>query len=140
MVILLIKHHRKKDRIMQLTKNFNLIEFACHDGTPVPEELIPNCQELAENLQIIRDEIKAPLFLLSAYRTKKHNKAVGGETNSYHMKAMAGDLMSPKVPPPVLRSTILRLIKQGKLKQGGVGSYKTFTHYDVRGTMARWNG
>jgi len=31
------------------------------------------------------------------------------------------------------------LINTGMLKEGGVGRYNTFTHYDIRGTRARWN-
>lgn len=125
---------------MQLTKNFNLIEFACHDGTPVPEELIPNCQILANNLQVIRDEIDAPLFILSGFRTESHNNKVGGEKGSFHKKAMAADITSPKYTPAGLREVIYRLIKEGKIKEGGVGAYRTFTHYDVRGFKARWKG
>jgi uncharacterized protein YcbK (DUF882 family) len=26
------------------------------------------------------------------------------------------------------------------MKQGGVGKYSTFVHYDTRGTAARWSG
>lgn len=37
---------------MKLTKNFNLIEFACKDGTLVPAELIENAKKLALNLQL----------------------------------------------------------------------------------------
>ena len=34
---------------MRLTENFNLDEFHCKDGTPVPNELIPNVLELCKN-------------------------------------------------------------------------------------------
>ena len=42
---------------MQITKNFNLDEFHCKDGTKVPEEFIANVVELAQNLQVLRDKI-----------------------------------------------------------------------------------
>ena len=35
-------------------------------------------------------------------------------------------------------SQIEKLIKEGKMKQGGIGIYKGFIHYDIRGTKARW--
>ena len=35
---------------MRLTKNFNLSEFDCNDGTEMPSELLTNVLELAENL------------------------------------------------------------------------------------------
>lgn len=135
---------------MQLTENFNLSEFACKDGTPVPEELIPNIQELANNLQVLRDDLntnrpaKTPpdvvitLPLNSGYRTESYNKKVGGKPNSYHPKAMAGDITCKWETPKQLAARIERLIKAGKMKQGGVGVYPGFVHYDVRGAKARW--
>ena len=33
---------------------------------------------------------------------------------------------------------IWRLIDEGKMKQGGIGVYSSFCHYDTRGTKARW--
>ena len=32
------------------------------------------------------------------------------------------------------------LAKEGKIKKGGVGLYRYFVHYDVRGFNARWKG
>ena len=46
---------------MQLTKNFNRQEFDCKDGTKVPDEFLPNVQEVANNLQILRDYLKVPV-------------------------------------------------------------------------------
>ncbi len=63
---------------MQLTKNFNIYEFTCKDGTLVPKNLIGNVQELAENLQVIRNYIDTELTLVSAFRTDSWNKKVGG--------------------------------------------------------------
>jgi hypothetical protein len=42
--------------------------------------------------------------------------------------------------PKQVLLVIERLIKEGKMMQGGIGVYNTFTHYDIRGTKARWNG
>lgn len=135
---------------MQLTKNFNLSEFACKDGTPVPASLIPNVQELANNLQVLRDDLntnrpaKAPpgvvitLPVNSAYRTKTYNKKVGGKPASKHLTAQAGDITCKWEDPKQLAARIEKLIAAGKMKQGGIGIYPGFTHYDVRGTKARW--
>lgn len=123
---------------MQLTANFHLHEFACNDGTPVPDELIPNAKMLAENLQVLRDFLGDPLRINSAYRTKTHNARVGGKKNSYHMKALAGDLTTKSKSPKQLAAVIEKLIAEGKMKQGGIGVYPGFTHYDCRGTKARW--
>jgi len=125
---------------MKLTKNFSLIEFNCkdEDGTQVPEELMPNLHKLAESLQILRDEIGEPIHINSGYRTPEHNEAIGGEKNSYHMKAMAADITTKNKTPKKLKALIEKLIGEGKMRQGGVGLYNGFVHYDVRGRRARW--
>lgn len=139
---------------MQLTKNFHIDEFKCKDGTEVPDEYISNVQELANNLQILRDYINSQdkshpewiISIMSGYRTKEHNKKVGGANNSQHKLAKAGDIKiyykwgSEKIymPPSEVAVTIETLIATGKMKKGGVGRYETFTHYDVRGNNARW--
>lgn len=123
---------------MQLTKNFQLSEFACHDGTPVPDELLDNVKLLAQNLQVLRDDIGESITILSGYRSKEWNKKVGGKKNSMHMKAMAGDLTTKSFTPKQLHAKIEKLISTGKMKQGGLGLYPGFVHYDVRGEKARW--
>ena len=40
--------------------------------------------------------------------------------------------------PRQLSVVIERLIKEGKMKQGGIGVYPNFLHYDIRGKKARW--
>ncbi len=120
-----------------MTKNFQLSEFNCNDGTPVPEKLVPNVQELANNLQVIRDTIGEGITILSGYRSPAWNKKVGGKPQSYHMKAMAADLSVKGMTPKKLHSTILKLIKEGKIKDGGLGLYPGFVHYDI-GPSRRW--
>lgn len=123
---------------MQLTTNFGLSEFACKDGTPVPDELISNTELLAANLQILRDHLGESIHVNSGYRTPVYNAKVGGKKNSYHMKAMAADVTCKSKTPKQLGAIIEKLIVEKKMKQGGVGIYPGFVHYDVRGTKARW--
>lgn len=125
---------------MQLTKNFTLGEFACHDAknTPVPKELIPNVRLLAENLQVLRDDIGEPLFVHSGYRTPRYNQLIGGARQSQHPKGKAGDVTAKNFTPKQLYKRAEKLIKAGKMKQGGLGLYAGFIHYDVRGRKARW--
>jgi len=124
----------------KLTKNFRLIELACHDGTDVPEELYPNALELATNLQVLRDFMKKAIAISSGYRTPAWNKKIGGEPKSQHMLARASDIKISGVPPDEVKVVIETLIKRGAMRQGGLGLYPTFVHYDCRGTRARWLG
>ena len=124
---------------MQLTKNFNRQEFDCKDGTKVPDEFLPNVQEVANNLQILRDYLKVPVRVTgSGYRSQKHNKKVGGAKFSQHLTASGADINADGYTPKELAKEIEKLIKEGKMKQGGIGVYKGFVHYDIRGTKARW--
>ena len=124
---------------MKLTKNFQLEEFACKDGTPVPEKFYPNVTELAQNLQVLRNHIGESLIVSgSGYRTKSHNKKVGGAPKSQHLTASAADVSAKNFSPVQLGEAIETLIAEGKMKQGGLGVYTTFVHYDIRGTKARW--
>jgi len=122
----------------KLTENFSLQEFMCNDGSDVPNEYLPNVIVLANNLQVLRDFIKKPITINSAYRSPKYNAKVGGAKNSQHLVAKAADLRVEGLTPKELANAIESLIKAGKMHQGGIGIYPTFTHYDIRGTKARW--
>ncbi len=123
---------------MKLTDNFWLDEFYCKDGTSVPDQLIDNVCKLSESLQALRDYIGRPIKITSAYRHEDYNRAVGGSKNSQHLLAKAADLKVSGVSPRMLADAIEYLISEGLMAQGGLGRYKTFTHYDIRGDRARW--
>lgn len=122
----------------QLTKNFHRKEFDCKNGDMVPEEYKNNLIELATNLQVLRDYVGKPIVINSGYRSPKYNKSVGGASNSQHLLAKASDIRVNGINPKELHSIILKLIKEGKMKNGGVGLYNSFVHYDVRNDQARW--
>jgi len=124
---------------MRLTKNFTLREFKCKDGTRVPDHLIENTLELAKNLQELRDFLGEPVRVNSSYRTEAHNKSVGGSAQSQHLLARASDIKVKGIDTEDLYLIIEKLIEQGCMKEGGLGLYNTFIHYDTRGTRARWD-
>ena len=133
---------------MTLTENFTINEFECHDGTGVPWDLVENVQKLANNLQVLRDTIDKPIYVVSGYRNPTYNKRIGGAKRSYHMKAMAADIRVNGMNPKEVKAVIEVLIAEGKMEQGGVGLYTSsrknsstgFVHYDIRGRKARWGG
>jgi len=125
---------------MELTKNFDTHEFESKDGLSTPKNLMPNIQELADNLQVLRDNFGLPISINSGYRSPSHNRSIGGVKNSQHVQGKAADITVPGKSPKEVHQAIERLIAEGKMKQGGLGLYSTFVHYDIRGTKARWNG
>lgn len=123
----------------QLSKDFNLREFHCSDGTPVPVDLYPNLEKLVAALQKIRDVVGKPITVNSGYRSPSYNSRIGGAKNSYHTKAMAADIRVEGFTPMRLASVIERLIATKDIPAGGLGVYSTFVHYDVRGRNTRWS-
>jgi uncharacterized protein YcbK (DUF882 family) len=122
---------------MKLTNNFNLNEFNKHNFT-LTETVLRNIQELAKNLQVLRDEVKKPIKITSGYRDPSFNKKIGGATQSRHLTGQAADLKIEGYTPKQVAAIIEKLIAAGKMKQGGLGIYSTWIHYDTRGTASRW--
>ena len=123
---------------MILTKNFNKREFDSKDGAEIPDEVLQNVKELATNLQVLRDELKAPITINSGYRSPSHNARVGGAKRSQHLLGTASDIVVSGHTPQEVAIVIEELIRKGKMKQGGLKAYNSFTHYDIRGVRARW--
>ena len=124
--------------MMQVTKNFNLNEFNSKCGRPMPENIKKNIIELINNLQVIRDEVKVPISITSGYRSPEHNAKVKGVKDSQHVKGTAVDFKVQGLKPKEVAVIVERLIKEGKIKQGGIGIYPSWVHYDIRGVKARW--
>ena len=99
-----------------------------------------NVCELAKNLQVLREHVDRPIKVISGYRTPKYNRRIGGARRSQHMLAKAADIKIKGIAPSEVKQIIISLIKEGKMKKGGIGLYRTFTHYDTRGRNARWHG
>jgi uncharacterized protein YcbK (DUF882 family) len=120
--------------------NFSLSEFECNCGCEMPDEVLVNIKELAIQLQYIREYLNEPIKLTNAYRCQKHNDSIkGSSNNSQHILGKAADIKIKTILPSIVYDLIEDFVKKGYIKQGGVGKYKTFTHYDIRGYKARWN-
>ncbi len=117
-------------------KYFKRSEFACKcgkycNGFPVE----PN-EKLVETLETIREHFDVPVTISSGIRCKTHNTNVGGVSKSQHMEGTAADIVVKGVPV----SEVVKYAETLMPKTGGIGTYKTFTHIDVRSVKARWNG
>lgn len=79
-----------KDSQKKLSEHFKLSEFHCHGNgcckyTYVDEGILPY-------LEKIRAFFGKPLYINSGYRCYEHNKKVGGNRNSGHLKGKAVDI------------------------------------------------
>jgi uncharacterized protein YcbK (DUF882 family) len=136
---------------MKLTANFSLEEFIeskfydAETQRKVWESfekdkdiLLPKIQKLANQLQYVRDYLGVPIHINIAYRPKWYELLKGRSGNSKHCLGEAADIRCNEVAPFHLYDLIEDLISKGEMLQGGLGKYKTFTHYDIRKTKARW--
>jgi uncharacterized protein YcbK (DUF882 family) len=125
---------------MKITPHFAVDEFACPLNGAPPSEMRGVLARLCEQLEVLRSELGAPVHIISGYRSPEFNEQIGGAPKSMHMQATASDIKVTGVSPRKVHSTILRLIEEGRMEEGGLGLYETFVHYDVRGKRARWYG
>lgn len=124
---------------MKLTENFKKKEFECSDGSEMPTDVQLNIAELAVQLEIIRAHFNAPIKINSAYRSLEYNRSIGSNDSSQHVLGKAADIVVKGYTPDEVADALEFLIATGMIKEGGVGRYNTFTHYDIRGERARWN-
>ena len=125
-------YSKKKDGNKKLSANFRVKEFACTDRS----DPIFIDSDLVNVLQKIRSHFGKSVTITSAYRTPTKNKAVGGQTYSQHLYGKAADIKVKGIAPKKVAAYAETLLKN----KGGIGTYSTFVHVDVRVTKARWKG
>lgn len=92
---------------MNLSKNFTLDEMTLSQtaerkgikNIPPPnvvKALIHTCNQLEK----VRDLLKAPILVSSGYRSPLLNKDVGGSSTSQHVLGQAVDFVAPKFGTP----------------------------------------
>lgn len=113
--------YKSRDGETFLTKNFQVKEFACQDGS----DYILIDLDMLPILQTIRD-VGGKVTINSAYRTATHNKKVGGVKNSYHLQGRAFDIVSERLNV----KQICELANTLGVK--GIVQYPTFVHIDSR--------
>ena len=130
--------------MIKITNNFSLEEFTCHCGRcSIPQAVKVNIYQLVkEYLQPLRDEVGVPVIIMSGYRCKAHNTAVGGVKYSQHLLGCAADIKIEGMTSAEVHAKILELWP----RVPGLGLYDTFIHIDNRnldsrkGEPARWSG
>lgn len=125
-------YSKAKDGNKKVSKNFKVREFACTDGS----DPIFIDYNLVVVLQKIRNHFGKAVTITSAYRTPSKNKSVGGTAYSQHLYGRAADIKVSGVSPSKVAAYAETLLP----KSGGIGTYSTFTHIDVRSAKARWKG
>jgi uncharacterized protein YcbK (DUF882 family) len=112
--------------VTRLSENFSSQEFACKCGCGA-DDIDPSLIVL---LEWLREAMGGRAVRVnSGVRCTDYNAQVGGSTYSQHLFGQA----APDAVADWLEGC-------GLSGQIGLGRYPTFTHLDVRGVRARWDG
>lgn len=122
----------RKGANVPLSANFKSGEFDCKCKNPECQTTLVDMDHVAK-LQIFRDKTQKSISINSAFRCRKHNEDIGGETNSWHVKGIATDITVAGMTPDQVADTCDSMFQ-------GMGRYNSFTHIDSRTDVkARWD-
>ncbi len=122
----------KRDGEGKVSKHFRVREFSSKDGAD--KVLIDD--DLVKLLENIREASGGKAVTInSGYRSPEHNAAVGGVSNSQHVKGTAADIVVADTDP----LTVGQIAEYYLNTKGGIGVYKSFTHVDTRANRSRWD-
>jgi uncharacterized protein YcbK (DUF882 family) len=133
-----------------LSPHFQLSEFATHDGTEVPADLVEPYRLLCRRvLEPLRERFGV-CTVVSGYRHPAYNAQIGGARRSVHMggrgggiKGVAADVRFAHGTPRRWADAAEPLLAHAYPPGGGLGTYPGsggWIHVDTRGYRARWTG
>ncbi|NPB07575.1 MAG: peptidase M15 [Aquificae bacterium] len=103
-------------------KHFRVEEFLCGCGCGG----VVMDSRVIETLEKLREHLKKPVIISSAYRCVKHNRAIGGVPGSAHIRGYAVDI---KALHSATRHRIIDfLIREGIQR---IGVAPNFIHFDI---------
>lgn len=128
-----------------LTPHFTRREFRCphlRDDDPVWSNIL----RVAEALEVLRDVIKRPIYVISGYRCPECNQKCGGVPKSQHLVGKAADIRVAGLSIKEIAGILEELMEKRAIPRGGIGLYyrgrpnqgREFLHYDIRGRRLRW--
>jgi hypothetical protein len=130
---------------MQLSEHFSLEELIASemaarqgiDNTP-SDAIVANLRALAEGLERVRAVLGGkPVRVTSGYRCAALNAAIGGATNSMHMRGLAADILCPQFGSPL--EVCRAIVDAGLVTDQIIHEFGRWSHvaFAVPGTQAR---
>lgn len=114
----------------QITEHFAYNEADCRCCQRIVSK--DAVRQAAEMMEGVRRKLgDRPIRVLSWCRCVRHNRAVGGALDSYHMRGLAVDFVVKGLTPAQVQTLLMD-------HEGGMGSYSGFTHLDL-GPKRRWS-
>lgn len=121
-----------------ITQNISWANYQSN-GQTVPRNLRPLVTQVCQELEkVIAAFGGRRIVINSGYRSPAYNRSIGGASQSQHTMGRACDFNIQGIRPSAVRQKVEQLIRDGQMRQGGLGAYANFTHYDIRGYRARW--
>jgi len=117
-----------KTNVVMNLKHFSINEF---DSPDLPNSGLNMDNDFLQMLDMAREIANIPFKINSGYRTKEHNKKVGGKSDSSHLVGKATDI--------AYKDSRERYIIITSLQEAGfnrLGIAKTFVHVDNDQTKA----
>jgi len=126
---------------MKLTENFSLEEMTVSeigarrglDNTPNATE-IANLVRTAGLLEQVRELLKKPIIINSAFRSKAVNDAVGSKDTSQHRIGCAADIRVPGMTP---KEVVEAIMKSDIPYDQIIREFDSWTHISVSYSAAR---
>lgn len=126
-----IKVNENEKAKKMVTKHFSEKELSCRCCGKLKIDPV-----LLVALEKLRELVGKEITVNCAYRCPKHNKEVGGVSNSQHVFGKAADIKVKGMTPKDLAKLAEKV---PEFANGGVGTYSTFVHVDVRNKKSRWS-
>lgn len=122
----LIQLKNVNDKI-KITENFKAKEFKCNHCN----ELLID-KDLVDQLELFRSEIgNKPIVITSGYRCQTHNRAVGGSSQSYHLRGRAVDfVLLSQFKAVEIFMLATKIFNRVGLYQSGVNPNSAYMHVD----------
>jgi uncharacterized protein YcbK (DUF882 family) len=133
---------------MKISPHFDLVEFACKDGSSVPAEFVDNVRVLClTQLEPLRELLgNRPIRIISGYRSPQWNLGRGVK-DSQHLTASAADIRVAGLSVEQMHRAVIEGIEGEVIRDGGVGRYPVrpgrragWIHVDCGPAGRRWRG
>jgi hypothetical protein len=117
-----------------VTEHFMYSDFVCPCCDAL--KIVPGFYRHVELLERMRNELGFPMLVNSAFRCERHNRKIGGATQSWHL-LFATDIRPEEHSPEKIAAMFEAAPRLGFT---GIGRYDAFIHLDLRPEPARWRG
>ena len=127
----------RNDGNKQLSAHFKVREFRCKDGTDkilIEDELVSKALEPLRAALCKKYNQEVSINIVSGYRTKSHNKAVGGSSTSKHLTGKAADIEC-KIGDKIIPAYEICCIAQDLDLDGIAYINNNRVHIDTRGSQ-----